>query len=224
MNLISTWYVNLDRRLDKSLVMRACLNGLGWPLKDIYRFSGHDGMSYDSIEELCDAAIEDGFDHFDKLRRAETRGRLGCLWSWCSVTRELCGLRKNEAVLLLVDDCIPRKRRSILRNLVREVPDLKIVQLMNHYSEDERSKLEKYSDELFYNFCGASDVGLILSSSGAELLLGWLCDIVYHYPSTILKRRSVEENVGCYSSVEPNDWIGYINDDVFDSGPDRVLV
>ena len=230
--LVGVWYINLDRRPDKRLVMEAVLNAMGWGSSMVHRFSGRDGAAFDSIDDMVDAAVEEGFDSFERLRVMESRGRLGCIWSWCVVFRELMDLGEGDCVLLMVDDVVCRREMSVVKSLVQGLPGLKILQMFSWTPKwvpffakgCEPPVLEKFNEDVYCGLRGAGDVGLVLTAAGAELLLSWMLEWPRRYPEMQVYMRSWEENEGCYSVVDSFKWMGFVDDSVFELGSDRLLM
>ena len=193
------YFLNLDRRQDKKYACIGMLLSHNVFSDQIVPFSAPDAKEYGSSEAVIEAAIEDGFPHFearlgDWLVQAKANdwdsgkpGDIACFWGLQRIYREIAN--SDGIALAMVDDYILPARLNVLDDMTRAARNnLNIVQLA-HW-EDPNLLAEGQpvcympwypmpyprDDRLSIGIASAGDIGLILSREGAATLLKWCAD------------------------------------------------
>ena len=105
MKLVGARYMNLARRPDKSTYTKAMLTGMDCPLEQIHRIDAHDGSQYENTDTLCDAAVADGFEFFEKLSDCwMSKGDIATLWTWCKSLRLIAGVHIDNINTTLLQE------------------------------------------------------------------------------------------------------------------------
>ena len=235
MKLIGAWYINLKRRPDKSMYTRAMLTGVDCLLEQVHRIDAHDGMDYETIDGLCDSAVADGFAFFEKLRDCwMSKGDVATMWSWAKSLRLLSEtLKPAECGILMLDDQALRQPFWKFDEAVRELEDLKILQVaqwLPHEKEEAWAPAEKIVPSndtsanafVYHGFNGAGDAVMIVSAEGAALMLQWFEEDPHQFPEIQIYKRSKTAMQGCYSFQNPHLWSGFVDDRIFaEHGTDR---
>ena len=131
--------------------------GLRVTEKDL--FYGHYGMAYDSVDDVIDAAIEDGFESLDanrKLLRAMhcAKSRIACRWSYDRILREAATLVKPS--LIIADDVLFLKDIASILLRVSRLNRFKCVGLMR--GEHLNAYDLPYGDDYFKEFFGLNSI------------------------------------------------------------------
>ena len=238
MNFKGVVFTNLDRSTHRRYFMEASLNGMGFPLSNIFRFRSHDFEDYNSLDDLCNAAVNDGFFCFEKLRNSWMNVRdAACQWTWFGAVRWVAqNLDDEDCMLYIQDDVLVRSRWHMFGDLVGPVSDLSIIQLFrwdviqnaaeeygvdsNEYARickrcpPRRPVLASLTPSLYDGFHGAGDIALIFSKKGALQALEWLNENPEEYLEMLLAFRMNEDIEGCYSIIQPWDWIGTFDEEL----------
>ena len=193
--------MNLERRIDKLYFVLGALKVAGFPVKthssqfswdDFFvRSLSHDGDLYANVNDVCTAAIDDGFDWFSSHReKAERYSKYVCAWAWTwgTTLRKIAELDKT--VMLLIDDITPAcmwtyHRYCRLAGECAQDPNFKVLQLRTQADRlPKRLPSVKYFTSLIgKGLMGQINHGLILNKAGAELLLEVQATPPIAYPS-----------------------------------------
>ena len=199
----------IERRPAKMYVALGHLYSMGYPTDErLEFFRCYDMIKYDSVQEIRDAAIQDGFACFNNLEinglLPET-GRFVWLWTWLSCLRRI--IESNACTLLLIDDILPVIHWEQMCFLLKEVmsPNFRAIQLWNedllpdyrgnHHTQICASLLGK-------GFRCMNDCGFILSTLGAKFLYEKTIRHAHEGIHTMISRIAVEGNVdGLYHAL-----------------------
>ena len=178
---------NLKRHDDKWYFILGVLHHAGVNLKDkdfIIRHISHDGRDYRDDFEVRDAAIADGFKYFANYDRQHDRlsaTNMAWLWTWNSAMRVIAEMPNESIVLFLIDDVYVaiNWRWGRIRELAHEVVhaeghgEFKGLQLHHDIDTPEYrpSTPLMNSSGLSYGWLTYSDLALLLSPAGAEILM-----------------------------------------------------
>ena len=176
------------------------LDAQGFPLDKVIRFHSHDGMAFDSVADVIESAVADGFSYFRKYsedreiddRDAVRKARLCWFWTYVSALRKI--VEMNKRVLLFIDDCLPKRNWDYkrLRDLVEECEvfckkegtTFKILQLSARCDASiHLPDIPYYSSMLRKGLYGIDEGGYVFSRSGARLFLKLYEDI---FPKEII--------------------------------------
>ena len=181
--------MNLEKRVDKLYFVMGALQVAGFPVKthktgvswdDFFvRSLSHDGDLYANVDDICTAAIADGFNWFSSYReKAERYSKyvVAWAWTWGSTLRKIAELDKT--VMLLIDDITPTymwayHRYCLLAGECAQDPNFKVLQLRTQADRlPKRLPSVKYLTSLIgRGFMERINHGLILNKAGAEILL-----------------------------------------------------
>ena len=192
--------MNLKRRDDKWHFAQGHLDALDYPLDKVIRFESYDGMAFDSVADIVEAAVADGFSYFRKYsedreiddRAPVRKAQLCWFWTYVSALRKI--VEMNKHVLLFIDDCLPRrswdyKRLSKLTDECEDVckkegATFKVLQLTDECSASVHlPDIAYYSSMLRKGLYGLNEGGYVFSRSGARLFLKLYEDI---FPKEII--------------------------------------
>ena len=211
MYLGKAYYINLNRQPLRKAFCHTMLRGVGIHPERIERIPAIDGQKYPNNEEIARAAVADGFLRF-KDRESWEYGEAGSLalrWTWCRAFRQIAANHHDDhCVLLMVDDfslCRPWRH---FRELVEGLDDLRIC-LFVTWEPDGYKEVESVpcGDELYHGFNGmAGDAVMVLTPSGARLLLDWFDEMPWYFPENLTYVHSRESVPGCYVVKNPYDW------------------
>ena len=179
-------FPNLPKCIERKFFMLGWLASKGFQVRRndfVIPFPAHDGDDYDSPKAVANAAIADGFTHFQKvIDRIENHKQRDIAWQWsfCAVLRMI--IARDEIFLYLIDDIYPLwdiKRLQYLTNEAAradgrrgEKNGIKIIQLATATRQTRREPaVEMYSSTLARGLSGREDLAAIISPSGAQLLL-----------------------------------------------------
>ena len=181
--------MNLEKRIDKLYFVMGALLVAGFPVKPrkarfswdefFVRSISHDGDLYDSVDDVCKAAVADGFEWFSDYCRVpgkEQKYVVAWAWTWGSTLRKIAEL--DQTVMLLIDDITPVYMWTYMRycRLAKECakdPEFKVLQLRTQAGRIPQSlpPVEYFTSLVGKGFMGRCDQGLVLNKAGAELLL-----------------------------------------------------
>ena len=193
--------MNLEKRVDKLYFVVGALRAAGFPVKTHkLRFSwkeffvrsvSHDADLYASAEEVCNAAVEDGFEWFSNYRQdSDKEWKYVCAWTWtwASTLRQISELDKT--VMLFIDDVTPAymwtyHRYCRLAGECARDPDFEALQLRTQADRRPQNipPVKYFTSLIGKGFMGRIDHGLILNRAGAELLLEVQSTPPITYPS-----------------------------------------
>ena len=173
--------INLKRREDKWYFMLGTLASAQFDIHKkgfIIRYIAHDVKDYRDEFQVRDAAVADGFEYFaryDGSGRKVLAGQMALNWTWASGLRTIAEMPKDSMVLFLQDDRYPSPKypvdrvEGLAKQAVkdREHGDFLGLQLNLGMGSDEYSPLSS----LNYGWIGSGHGALLLSPSGAEILL-----------------------------------------------------
>ena len=181
--------MNLEKRIDKLYFVMGALKSVGFPVKPhktrfswdefFVRSLSHDGDLYAGVDDVCQAAVADGFEWFSDYRRVpdkEQKYVYAWAWTWGSTLRKIAEL--DQTVMLLIDDAIPaymwtyKRYRRLAQECARR-PDFKALQLRTQVDHLRGSlpPIEYFTSLVGKGFMGRIDQGLILNGVGAASLL-----------------------------------------------------
>ena len=233
MELIEARYMNLERKYDRHMFAQAMLAGVDTPLDRIKRVPGKDAMEYNTVEEIVDAAMADGFHYFEPLKHSWMgRGDVGYHWAMCAALQEITELPAGQCVLLMQDDYVLRQPFWRFERIAN-IDNLKTFQISQWHPHDSDWYMgEKYppmnrrhfSEDIYYGFNGAGDSALIHSAEGAKQMLQWIEEDPHQFAEIQIYKHSREELEGCYSLVFPPLWLGAIPDETLIGGSERELL
>ena len=132
--------INLRRRLDLEHAQQGAWQSRGCPPEIIRIFEAHDGLDYQSRDELAQAAVDDGFPFFNfYLKREEQQlqtwmgiGELACMWSIASLLREIAHKEGNNAHFYVLADRFLRKKFWEVEALINELPNFNFMQFRGY--------------------------------------------------------------------------------------------
>ncbi|MCE2416678.1 hypothetical protein J4G07_22100 [Candidatus Poribacteria bacterium] len=192
----------------------------------VHRFSAHDGMGYENIYEMAEAAIKDGFPELENIHTFGL-GSFGCIWSFRSVLKLIRD--SHHISMLFIDDFYIRQPISDFNHLLSFLPsdDFKMLQVRYWHSDEvlysDTVEVYEKCPELYKGLRGAGDNVTILSPMGASYLLSWMDKYPDLYLETIIHMLAHQDpqETGCYSVVDIPKWYGY--DDEIPDHIDRPL-
>lgn len=182
---------NLKRREDKWHFMLGALHhaGLNINREDfIIRHIAHDGKDYRDDIQVRDAAIADGFNSFTRFDGQHNRlpaTNMAWFWTWHSVMRTITEMPTGSIVLFLIDDVYPARNYTWERinNLAYDVTqikghgDFRGLQLHQDFEAHEYRPIPLISSSILsYGWQSRSDVALLLTPEGAEILMNVFAD------------------------------------------------
>lgn len=235
MNIMVDWFIdrvlvlNLERRTDKKFFMLGSLLTRNVPPEMIEFHDGKDAADYSSAYEVRDAAIADGFVHFNAFKDAHieeavqlrtgvaTRGGLACLWSFQRLIRDIA--EGDQVTLMLAAEYfLPVDFKWLHDHIFEDVQDLRIFQIFRwedqHYVEYNaavKPSLPLYPVPWYPNplqknlrvsigLSGAGDGSLVLSPAGARDILEMCVQYPSEYIENIIWRMAVgDQKEGYYS-------------------------
>lgn len=235
MRLVKYLYPNLKTRADRDFFMRCNLSGMDVPADKVCRFDAKSTHDYSNQEEVCEAAIQDGFYWFESLKDSwMTQRQMAIQWTFCAILRELSQtLELNTCALVIQDDKLFRMRRQYFESYISLLDDLQILQIFQWELATEDKVVKKklaegslkplppreleFSDQsdIFYKgIHKPGDSAFVVSREGAKLFLTWIEEYVYDTPEIILYLESASSTPGLYSVVDPYWFIGHISGDI----------
>ena len=181
--------MNLEKGIDKFYFVMGALHVAGFPVKThktgvswdefFVRSVPHDVDLYANVNDVCTAAIDDGFDWFSSFSETPekyTKYPIAWAWMWGTTLRKIAEL--NQTVMLLIDDVTPAYMWTydLYRRLAKESAkrrDFKALQLRAQADRGSQClPAVKYLGKLIgRGFIGQVNHGFILNKAGAELLL-----------------------------------------------------
>ena len=181
--------MNLEKGIDKFYFVMGALHVAGFPVKThktgvswdefFVRSVPHDVDLYANVNDVCTAAIDDGFDWFSSFSETPekyTKYVVAWAWTWGATLRKIAEL--DQRVMLLIDDTVPAYMwtYNLYCRLIKESgkdPGFKALQLRTQADQDPQSLPPvKYLGKLIgEGFTEEADRGFILNKAGAELLL-----------------------------------------------------
>ena len=200
--------INLDRRKEKYWFALGVLSHLRYDRNRIERFNAHDGQNYESVKDVHDAAIADGFPIFAEWE-SNNKNIAVWFWTWCCALRHIA--QSDETVLLLIDDILPKPfwtydRLSLLvRYCYRLDENFRMCQLMHtRMAHEVFDPHQHYNEILARGLAGSGDQANVFSPSGAAHLLDVCtnrpCPATPHGSLEILFRR--EDRTGLWHTVD----------------------
>lgn len=149
MKIESVNIVMLNRRNDLRNAQFGAWQACGCPGEKIHFFEAHDGLEYQSLAEIAEAAMADGFPTFEWFLTAPDDywmgvGELACMWSISGLLRELANKPDNTAHFYVLADRYLKKDFDYMEQLINELPDFQFFQLKGHVPyEQERFEKER---------------------------------------------------------------------------------
>lgn len=236
MELVKYVYMNLRTRTDRDFFMRCQLSGMEVSDDMICRFDARSKYNYSCQEEICEAAVNEGFHWFESLKSSWMDERYTATqWSYCAALRELSEtLQPCTCALLMQDDKLLRVRHYFLSEIVFLFHDFNILQLYQWESAKQYEvtpkklaqgsliplpprplELSNQSDLFYKGVHRPGDSAFIVTANGAKLLLAWMEEYIYDLPEIVLYLKSGSTYVpGLYSAVDPHLFIGHISGDI----------
>ena len=176
--------LNLERRTDRRDVMAGNLQTLGVPYNLITFHKAPDAMEYETTNDLCEAAIADGFPYFANLRKSG-KGSTACFWGGCRMLRYIAseehpchyGYYNQDDILLKISY---EKLREIVKYLENyshdnQQSEFLILQMHTRYGKPYVGSIEPKpifpSSYIQHGLYGKGEIGLVLSKKGAAFLL-----------------------------------------------------
>ena len=176
--------------------------------------------------DICAAAVDDGFPHFQQLIDAPnwleegaakgwnvaSPGGLCCTWGLQRIYRSIA--EGDQTVLAMVDDYVLPYRWHELNNMLSYIPALSIFQL-GHFSVRDFGLI--VDDECDYHYmdwypspladdpriskglAGVGDDGLILTSQGAQCLLDQAAKHPFWTMEFVVYKYALENPDRCYA-------------------------
>ena len=193
--------MNLRRRTDRWWFALGALGALQFPLSDDYswdnlivRFMAHDGKDYPDDHAVREAAIADGFPHFQNYRRA---GRFITAWDWTWISAIRAIAESDKITLMSIDDYVPVPGWTFqrIKRIAAECYDESAeyggfcgLQLRQNIRGKNKIEIKPHTSVLQKGFV-PNDQALILSPEGASILLDFFKSTPpYGPPDRILKK------------------------------------
>ena len=185
--MISFNILSLKRRVDRRNVMAGSFQTLGVPFNRVKFHDAPDAMEYTTTDEICDAAIADGFPIFEKMRRSHrgNRGTIACFWGACRILRYIAseehpyefGYYNQDDIILKITYSRLIELIQYLKEYTRErcKTDFLILQMHKRYEKPYVELVNK--DPIFpgsyiqQGIYSKGEIGLVLSKKGAKYLL-----------------------------------------------------
>ena len=211
MGLDCVMFMNLKRRQDKYWFMMGGLRALGFhhPAYDIIRFNSHDYQDHADVKSLCQAAVDDGFPHFENPPDDLYRKFLAWPWTYQAALREIAGM--DKVVLLLVDDMLPNvywnadRLDALVTECSHHSHPFRILQLSRSFDVTESVSHKPHTSMLAKDLAGYTDEGVILSSEGAKLVLDEYSRNPFVHPNTVYRNMGIrqgEDNSGLWHTLD----------------------
>lgn len=229
------YYINLDRREDRNFLFRGAMAAQGVSVNDLIRVPARDIEKYQERKDICNAAIDDGFEEFFTFQKDDGdigKGHLICSWSIMRAWRMIAD--SDETAMQWVDDYALSGNISEIERVVATLDDLNIVQLSWHDRPDffvsnaKKSQI-KYDiwreydispkcPDFYEGSKGCSDWVIILSPDGAQFLLDYMAMFPFIYTELAIFASSCHVDYkGVYSAVH-NDGKSHGTKELFGNG------
>lgn len=231
---ISFNILNLEKRVDRKLMMSGNLNTMCVPFENIIFHKAIDGGTYESIEDICDAAIENGYTDFELYKESKNfgRGYLAYRWSVLKILETIQGGNYEFAYFNQDDRMLNIHFHTCLQmcEYLDSLPtEFLILQFQYQQLEDKRSKVVINNElGICEGLLGFGDSGIIVSRSGADFIYNtWQ---TLGYPTSFESLMSSKElNVpGTYAVENPDNFIKHIDTrflgNEFDADQDRLIL
>ena len=199
------YVLNLAHRTDRKYFMLGHLATVGVPLDLIEIFPAKYGGDYDTLDEIIEDGIADGFPEFEDYRkypRQYSPSYFSYLWNWCRMLREI--QNTGLITLVLLDDRLLQIDWHTLNNSIKNLmTGFKLLQIgwwINQ--ENTPAHIGRQVNELIKEGTHSGDWATVLSPAGASLLL----DAIYrqrHGPEWYLGRLSTQPIIpGVFHCIE----------------------
>ena len=152
MSIDKVYIFTIDRAKERQLISLGSLFSMEVPQDRIEFFIGADYEEYDSIHDVCDAAISDGFSMFKKTKADNhdlwTHACIAQQWSYMHLWRRIAD--NNETSMILHDDVLLRMKFDRYQHIVARLNDVdpkwRLLNLLSYTS------LKDWNREGFGNF------------------------------------------------------------------------
>ena len=176
--------MNLKRREDKWYFMLGALGVSDFPIRDkniIRRFEAHDARQYVDCASVISAACQDGFPYFEKyskfrLKDEYAKRLYAYHWTCVSALREIVQL--DKIVMLLFDESTPvfgwnwNRYKGVVSKCYDLSSNFRGVQLRTQSPAEIFQPIRQpYDSILAEGLCGENETAIVLSKSGAQMLL-----------------------------------------------------
>ena len=215
----STNIIMLNRRDDLRHAQFGAWQSCGCPGNKIHYFEAHDGLDYESRDEVAQAAVDDGFPSFEWFLTAPDDywmgvGEIACMWSISGLLREIANKPDGTAHFYVLADRFCKKDFDYMQQLINELPDFQFLQLKGHVPYDkERFDTERTPhwvepngsciepESIEYGGLKHGDGVLLMTPAGARWMLTCLeRDPSLPYENTLLELGYDVLPAGIYST------------------------
>jgi len=177
--MIGFHFLNLDFRTDRKHII---IGNLETHLNNAYKHctfhKAEYGKSYESSDAMCDAAVADGFEEFDKLREVG-RGTLGYLWGTNRIMEAIAADEKyaygyynqDDKLLLLTYPELEECCHFLTNAFSDPFLFLQLSWYTPAFGEMARPKVPVIpTSKICKGVLGTGDSGLLMSREGAKFL------------------------------------------------------
>ena len=174
---ISFNILNLERRTDRKFVMVGNLQTQSVSFDHITFHKAPDGLDYKTSEEMCAAAVQDGYPIFEGLA-GYGRGDIGYFWGTLKILESIRDSDQYKYGYYNQDDRLLtmhlRELYFILRDLIHQIGNtfLFLQLTWGPFRGEIREEIPALPDSgVMQGALGKGDSGLIMSKAGADSLI-----------------------------------------------------